>query len=114
MENQENFLEEKEDYSTNITIKDPLIEPFFVIKDRYCYTLHMVTKTNPKYTVDGTSKEVVKTLGHYPDLVHCLKRIANDKVQFKKEYKSIKEYINEYNKIKTETETFMKSFLDEK
>jgi hypothetical protein len=113
MENEE-FLEEKEDYSTNITIKDPLLEPFFVIKDRYCYTLHMKTKTNPNYTADGTSKEVVKTIGHYADLAHCLKRIANDKVQFKKEYNSIKEYLKEYNKINEDVKTFMKSFLDEK
>jgi hypothetical protein len=113
MENEE-FLEEKEDYSTNITITDPLLEPFFVVKDRYCYTLHMKTKTNPNYTVDGTSKDVIKTIGHFPDLPHCLKRIASNKVQFKKEYTSIREYINEYKKIQNETEIFMKSFLNEK
>lgn len=111
MENQD-FREENEEYFTNITIKDPAIEPFFVIKDRYCYTLHMKTKTNPKYTVDGTSKETIKTIGHFADLPSCLKRIANDKVQFKPEYNSIKAYINEYKKINDDAINFMKSFLD--
>jgi len=116
MENQdfenENF-EENEDYSTNITIRDPLLEPYFIIKDKYCYTLHVKTKTNPKYTVDGTSKETIKSVGHFANIVSCLKRIARDKVHFKKEYNSIQEYINEFNRIKEDSETFCKSFLDE-
>jgi hypothetical protein len=112
--NHETFSEEKEDYSTNIVITDPLLEPFFVVKDSHCYTLHMKTKTNPNYTVDGTSKETVKTMGHFADLPHCLKKITAHKVHFKKEYSTIKEYINEYNKIKQDTENFLKSFLDEK
>jgi hypothetical protein len=109
----EDFLEDKEDYSTNITIKDPLIEPFFVIKDRYCFTLHMKTKTNPKYTVDGTSKDVIKTVGHFADLTSCLKRIAKEKVHFKKEYNSVMDYINEYNKISEEVKTYMKNIINE-
>ena len=108
----ENF-EENEDYSTSITIRDPLLEPYFIVKDRYCYALQVKTKTNPKYTVDGTSKESIKNVGYFANMVSCLKRIASDKVHFKKEYNSIKEYINEFNKIKQDSETFCKSFLDE-
>lgn len=113
MENQEDFLDEKENYSTNITIKDPLLEPFYVVKDSYCYTLHMKTKTNPKYTVDGTSKDIVKTIGHFTDLASCLKRIAKEKVHFKREYNSVMEYVNEYNRINDEVKTYMKNHINE-
>ena len=47
-------------------------------------------------------------------MISYLKLITRGKVHFKKEYNSIKEYIDEFNKIKQDSETFCKSFLDEK
>ena len=48
------------------------------------------------------------------EVISYLKLITRGKVHFKKEYNSIKEYIDEFNKIKQDSETFCKSFLDEK
>lgn len=103
-----------DEFNTSITISDPLIEPFFIIKDKYGYVLNMKTKTNPNYTVDGSSKEIIKFIGHYANITSCLNKIATNGVHLKKkEYKTIKEYINEYNSIREKSNQFLKSIIDE-
>lgn len=113
MSNEEEVMNDKEDFSTSITLSDPLIEPFFIVKDKFGYALNMRTKTNPKYTVNGESKEIVKFIGFYASLTSCVERIASNNIHYKKEYSSLKDYINEYNKIKENSIKFMKSIIDE-
>ena len=101
------------EYSEVITISDPLIEPFFITKDRYCYTVNLKTKTNPKYTEKGDSKEIIKSIGHYSSLAHALKVIGKDKVQFKKEYNNINEYIDEFKRVNEEVYKFLQKYTNE-
>lgn len=89
------------EYSTAITIKDPALEPYYIIKDSYCFTVHQNSMSNPNYTDDGVSKSYIKTLGHYVTLGAALKSITVEKMHFKKEYNSIKEFIKEYEQVQT-------------
>jgi len=88
---------DKKTKSDSITfITDPLIEPFYISKDQYCYTvLENITSSE-------SSNQYQKVLGHYTDLASCLKQIIQSKVDKKGDYLSIKSYINEWNEIKNE------------
>lgn len=73
------------------TIRDPLLEPFHIAMDSYCYTV--VEKIN---TDNDTS--YLKSIGFFSNFGSCLNKIAKLKVN-DKSYSSIKDYINEYETI---------------
>ncbi|MEK6881686.1 MAG: hypothetical protein AABY22_18850, partial [Nanoarchaeota archaeon] len=50
-------------------ITDPLLEPYFIILDPYCFILQE-TITPDKNTSSG--KSYTKPMGHYSQLVSCL------------------------------------------
>jgi len=88
---------DKKTKSDSITlITDPLIEPFFISRDQYCFTAIenvISTETNNPYQ---------KVIGHYSDIAGCLEKIIQCKVDKKENYVSIKGYINEWKQIKNE------------
>ena len=88
---------DKKTKSDSITlITDPLIEPFYISKDQYCYTvLENITSSE-------SNNQYQKVLGRYSDLASCLKQIIQSKVDKKGDYLSIKSYINEWNETKNE------------
>ena len=89
----------------NTTIKDPAIEPFFISKDQYCYTV-METITPDEKNVGkfgkkdngNQGKNYEKSMGHYSSLASALRKITEAKIDLKDEYSTIIEYINEYDK----------------
>lgn len=87
-------MAEKE--TSNKSINDPLIDPYFIEIDQYCYTVSERVTPDPKYTTNG--KEYKKTIGHYSNFDSCLKTIAKHKVN-SKEYLTIIDYINEYKEV---------------
>ena len=90
--------------STTI-IKDPSLEPYFLFKDKYCYTVmdHSVTENK-----GGNKEGFTQSYGYYSTLPHALKKIASLKIdEPQKEYTSIKEYINEYRKLKLEIDKML-------
>ena len=86
------------------TIKDPLLEPFYIGKDAHCYTTYEEITPDPKYTDNGKSGEkYTKPLGHYSDFGSALRSIMKAKLNMgEKKYNSIKEYITEWNSIQKE------------
>lgn len=76
-------------------IKDPVIEPYFISKDNYSFT---ICKTISSPTTSKNNTDYVKSLGHYSNFSKCLKSIAQYKIDDKKEYSTISEYIKEYEK----------------
>lgn len=85
-------------------IKDPKIEPYFIKKEEFCYTLYLNVK--PK-----EGKEYNKPIGYYANLEHALNKIPREKTNLKESYDSIKEYVEEYKKIKNEIENLFKSLI---
>ena len=91
----------KEDSSEFKTIRDPLIEPFFITIDQYCYTLNTMS-----VPFEG-GKSYLKSIGHYSDFDSCLAKITRLRVN-NQNYNSIREYINEYKRLIDELKTLTK------
>ena len=92
----------KEEFSSLTIIRDPKIEPYFIGKDSYCYTIYETVTPDTKYTEDNKpGKEYTKSLGHYSNFGNCLKAIARNKTNDKQNYSSIMEYLETYKQIET-------------
>jgi hypothetical protein len=85
--------------SSITVITDPLIEPFYIVKDMYCYTIQ--EDVSPK-TNNRESKPYTVSHGHYSSFGNTLKGIAFLLTNKDKEYHSIKEYLEYFNKIQNQ------------
>lgn len=87
------------------SISDPLLEPFFVTVDQYCYTVNLRVTPDPKNIEEGKEgKEYTKVVGHYSSFNSCLEIISKQKLNTKN-YSSVKEYLNEFNAITNQLKT---------
>lgn len=95
--------EEKEPKTSNSTIiRDPKIEPYFISKDAYCYTIYKNVIPDTKYTENNQpGKEYQKSIGHYSSFGSCLKALAKEKLDNKQHYDSIKDYIQTFKNLET-------------
>lgn len=93
----------KEPSLPNTTIiRDPKIEPFFISKDAYCYTIFKTITPDIRYTENNLpGKDYVKPLGHYSSFASCLKALAKEKVDNNQSYDSIQEYIKTFKNLET-------------
>ncbi len=103
------MLKEKEESTSSITIiRDPKIEPYYIGKDAYCYTVYQLVTPDTKYTENNQpGKDYSKPIGHYSSFGSCLKTIARNKINDKKSYSSIKEYIERFEQIQNEIKTLL-------
>ena len=92
-------------------IKDQIIEPYFIARDQYCYTVYetvVPTKMHWKKTELGESYE--KALGHYSSFESALKTVIDFKVnQEGKIFGSLQEYLKEWKEVKTKIESLIKT-----
>jgi len=87
------------------TIKDPLLEPFFIGKDATCYTVY--ESVAPKKTragellEEGVKGDVYeKPQSYYADLTSALVGLAKLKLDQKSNnFSSVKEYLTEWDRI---------------
>tara|TARA_S200002703_G_scaffold7784_2_gene8019 strand:- start:1298 stop:1618 length:321 start_codon:yes stop_codon:yes gene_type:complete len=87
----------------NTIIKDPVLEPFHLSKDQYCYTvIETITPDAKNIGKFGKKdngnqgKDYEKPLGYYTSLAAALKSIAKFKLHSEKEYSSVLSYIKEW------------------
>ena len=81
------------------TITDPLLEPFFITKDEYSYTVKQkVTSDASHFRSKGNSKTYEKSLYYFTNLGQALNKIANLQASLDNT-DSLKEYIDQYTKI---------------
>jgi phosphopantetheine adenylyltransferase len=78
--------------NTNIIIRDPLMEPYFITRDKYGYVIMETVKTE-----DG-EKTYDIFVGAYSNLGSCLKYIAKGIRNYKNKYESVSEYLKEWKK----------------
>lgn len=80
----------KAEKNSNIfTITDPILEPYYIQYDQFCYTAIKKIKA-------GTSERVRDyTLGYYSSLERCLDVIAEDSIK-NQDYDSIKSFVNSH------------------
>lgn len=97
--------------STLCTIKDPTMEPFYIVKDATNFTvIEKSVSTRGFGGKAATGKEQEKVVGYYSSFSNALNCIAKQKFLVNQgEYSSIKEYITTWNKVKDGLESLLKS-----
>ena len=103
--------DENDKQSAYCTIKDPLMEPYYIIKDSSNFTV-MEKKIAEKGfrggEASGKEREIV--VGYFTSFTNALYKISKEKFyQNQGEYSSIKEYIDTWNKVKTGMDNLLKS-----
>ena len=88
--------------STHAIIKDPLMEPYYIQKDRYNYTIiERVTPTRGFAGKKAIGKELERPIAYLSSFKSALWRVSQLKFKSTKgEFNSIKEYINEWDNVK--------------
>ena len=89
--------------STYSVIRDPLMEPYFIQKDRYNFTvMERVTPTVGFAGREAKGKELERPIAYLTTFRSALWRISKLKFsnETKGEYNSIKEYMDEWNTVK--------------
>jgi hypothetical protein len=79
----------KKGVTSNTTLKDPIIEPYYIQMDENNYALYISL-------VNDGGKESSTLIGYYPNLGSCLRRIAERKTKIN-DYSSLKEFMYNYN-----------------
>jgi hypothetical protein len=82
----------KKDSTTTRYIKDPVISPYYIQLDDYCFGVHKTI------VAEESGKEYHQTLGFYKSLSNALSAIAKDKTM-SQSYDTLKDFMNEYNDI---------------
>ena len=97
--------------STTCIIRDPEMEPFYIVKDSTNFTVMETSITTRGFggkTASG--KEQEKVVGYYSNFSNALNCIAKQKFYINQgEYSSIKEYISTWNKVKNGMDNLLKS-----
>ncbi len=90
------------------TIKDPLLEPYFIGKDSHCYTVYEAVAPKKTRAGDALKKGEVgkvyeKPQGHYSSFGAALQKVAKEKLNnTKTHYSSIQEYVDKWDELLTE------------
>jgi len=88
------------------TITDPLLEPYFITKDEYSYTVkEMVTSDASHFRSKGKSKTYEKSLYYYPEFDQAINKIADLKTT-KDDFDSLNEYLENYKLIKNQIKNY--------
>ena len=97
--------------SSICTIKDPSMEPFYIIKDPSNFIVMEKSKSTRGFGGKAaTGKEQENVIGYYSNFSNALNRIAKEKFYKNKgEYSSIKEYISTWNEVKNGLDNLLKS-----
>jgi hypothetical protein len=97
--------------SSLCTIKDPAMEPFYIVKDATNFTvMEKSISTRGFGGKEASGKEQEKVIGYYSSFANALNSIAKQKFyQNQGEYTSIKEYLATWNQVKNGMENLLKS-----
>jgi len=87
-------------------ITDPTLEPFFITKDEYSYTVKQnVTSNSSHFRSKGNSKTYEKSLYYFPTLGQAINKISELQMG-EDNYTSLKEYITEYTQIQNNIKNY--------
>jgi hypothetical protein len=87
-------------------ITDPLLEPFFITKDEYSYTVKQnVSSDATHFRSKGNAKTYEKSLYYFTRFDQALNKIGELKAGTEN-YNSLEEYINNYIKISTNIKNY--------
>lgn len=97
--------------NTQCIIRDPEMDPFYIVKDSSNFTVMETSITTRGFAGgEASGKEQEKTIGHYTSFTNALNRIAKEKFyQNKGNYYSIKEYIATWKTVKDGLDSLLNS-----
>mgnify|MGYP003636500832 FL=1 len=97
--------------SVYVIVRDPIMEPYFIQKDRYNFTvMERVTPTKGFAGAKAKNKELERTLGYYTTFRSALFRISKEKFKTKSgDYDTVKDYINEWEQVRNGLDTLLNS-----
>jgi len=88
------------------TITDPLLEPFFITKDEYSFTVKQnVVSDASHFRSKGKTKTYEKSLFFYPKFSQAIEKIAELKIELEN-YSSLIEYIENYKLISNQIKNY--------
>ena len=101
--------DENDTQSNLCTIKDPAMEPFYIVKDTTNFTvIERSIATRGFGGKQASGKEVEKVVGYYSSFGNAVNRIAKEKFyQNEGEYETIQGYITTWNKVKEGMESML-------
>lgn len=74
-------MKTKQKRTTITIIEDKLLEPYFISKDDYCFTINQRVKPKKEhFKTNGDGKKYNKKIGYYPTLNQALVKIYNEKI----------------------------------
>jgi len=82
-------------------IKDPVLDPYYIQLDDYCYIAQ-------KSTYSEAGHEYQNTLGHYNTLGSCIEAIARDDAK-SQSYNSLREFVERFENKAAELKTLIKA-----
>jgi hypothetical protein len=89
------------------TITDPALEPYFITKDEYSFTIkENVSPNSNHFRTKGKGKDYEKSLYYFPTFPQALKRISELQLSQKENYTSINDYIEDYNVISNQIKNY--------
>ena len=87
-------------------ITDPLLDPFFITKDEYSYTVKQnITSDSTHFRSKGNAKTYEKSLYYFTRFDQALNKISDLKSDMES-FNSLEEYINNYTKISTNIKNY--------
>ena len=97
--------------STLCTIKDPAMDPFYIVKDASNFTvMEKSTASRGFGGKEPSGKETENVIGYYSSFTNALNKVAKEKFYKNKgEYSSIKEYITTWDEVKNGLNNLLKS-----
>lgn len=101
--------DENDTQSSYCTIKDPSIEPFYIIKDSSNFTvMEKSIATKGFRGAEASGKERENVVGYYTSFKNALNRIAREKFYSNQgNYSSIQDYIATWNTVKEGIESML-------
>ena len=103
--------EQTDPQSSLCTIKDPTMDPYYIVKDATNFTvMEKSISTRGFGGKEASGREQEKIIGYYTSFSNALNCIAKQKFyQNQGEYSSIKEYISTWNEVKNGLDNLLKS-----
>lgn len=100
-----------------IIIKDPILEPYYIGKDKFNYTVFEMVpatlsgkgrrKKDAVVEFDPDGKTYEKSFGYYSTLGSAIGAIAKQKTPKNTSFNSLKEYMDELKSINQETQNLI-------
>jgi hypothetical protein len=100
-----------------IIIKDPILEPYYIGKDKFNYTVFEIVpatlsgkgrrKKDAVVEFDPNGKTYEKAIGYHSTLGSAIGAIAKQKTPKNTSFSSIKEYMDELKSINQETQNLI-------